>query len=117
MRATRISRLTKIVLALAVAVIGPGLIAASADTVNVGGTFANGDGTFTGTLTVNDSTLTPNTGEVITGGMLILTGLDAGTYSISFSQNDDIYGISEYLFQDSSGGTPSTPPYVDLEFV
>jgi hypothetical protein len=114
---SKIARSAKLVLAVTVALLGPGLIAAKADpVVDVSGTFDNGGGTFTGSFQVSGGT-TPATGEVIdanTGTITVTGGPAAGTYTDTYEGQDD--GTLLYIFQDSSSGTPSSYPYIDLYF-
>jgi hypothetical protein len=107
MRNLSLSRPAKVFLALTVAFFGPGLMAASADSVTLSGTFTNGE-SFTGTVIT-----TPGTPGTITSGSLTVSGgADAGVYNDFFSAD---FGV--YLFQDSlSPISPSTYPYIDLLF-
>jgi hypothetical protein len=119
MRKLNLARSAKLLFALAFAVLGPGLMAAKADSiVTVDGTFENAGGTFVGTLEVNTTDPTPATGEFIDliGSSITVTGgPDAGLYDDPEAEQDD--GTVLYLFQASEGGTPSTVPYVDLYFI
>jgi PEP-CTERM motif len=107
MRELNISRPVKMFLVLTVAFFGPGLMVASADSVNLSGTFTNGE-SFTGTVIT-----TPGTPGTITSGSLTVSGgADAGVYNDFYVAD---FGV--YLFQDSlSPVSPSTYPYIDLLF-
>jgi hypothetical protein len=109
----------KFSLALAVLLLGPGLMMASADTIGLSGTFASGGGSFTGTVTVNDAALTPGTGQVITAASLTVSGFSGGSSFLNGVYTTilftDAFGFG--FLQDSQGGTPSTNPYINLYFL
>jgi hypothetical protein len=98
------SRVSKMILVLAVVLVGPGLLAASADSFNFNGTFPNPPGdpggsplTLSGSVNIN----TGLSGNWITGGTL-----DVGTDAFTFNGTQLAFG-SEYLaqFTDASGAT------------
>jgi hypothetical protein len=123
MRNLNFARSVRISLALAVALLGPGLVAAYADaTENFTGTLADGVGTFSGSVTVDTTNgATPGAnggnGEVITGGSVTIDGEGGadGLYGTGSSQYEANYGFI-YLFQDSHTGGAGGAPFIDLAF-
>jgi MYXO-CTERM domain-containing protein len=119
MRNLSVTRSAKILLALAVALLGPGLIAAKADAIstqNFSGTFQNG-GTFTGSVTVDTPSgdNTPGTGQYITGGSVTVYGEGANDMTYTNPLDDGIEGSEVvYYFQ---AGTGYAATYIDLYFM
>jgi hypothetical protein len=99
-----VSRVVKMMLVLAVVLVGPGLLAASADSFNFNGTFPNPPGNPSGSPLTLSGTVTINTGlssNWVTGGTL-----NVGTDVFTFNNTQLAFG-SEYLaqFTDASGAT------------
>jgi PEP-CTERM motif len=104
LRTLFMSRIAKMMLVLAVVLVGPGLLAASADSFNFNGTFPNPPGDPGGPALTLSGTVTINTGlssNWITGGTL-----NVGTDAFTFNGTQLAFG-SEYLaqFTDASGAT------------
>jgi hypothetical protein len=98
------SRAAKMILVLAVVLVGPGLLAASADSFNFNGTFPNPPGDPSGSPLTLSGSVNINTGlssNWITGGTLNV-GTDAFTFNGTQFSFD-----GEYLaqFTDASGAT------------
>jgi hypothetical protein len=98
------SRFAKMILVLAVVLVGPGLLAASADSFNFNGTFPNPPGDPGGSPLTLSGAVNINTGlssNWITGGTL-----NVGTDAFTFNGTQFAFG-SEYLaqFTDASGDT------------
>jgi PEP-CTERM motif-containing protein len=95
------SRLAKMMLVLAAVLVGPGLLAASADSFNLNGTFPNPPGDPGGSPVTLSGSVTINTGlssNWITGGTL-----NVGSTSFSFDGFQSVEG-TEYLAQFTSVG-------------
>jgi hypothetical protein len=103
-----LSRFTKVILILAAVLVGPGLFAASADTMttfNVTGTFTNG-ATLSGSIVIDTTTGVVSSGTVIAGG-ITFTFVNPADFQGSYG--------SEYLAQLST--TPGfSVPFLDLLF-
>jgi PEP-CTERM motif-containing protein len=102
LRKDLISRLTKTILVLAVVLVGPGLLMASADSFTFTGTFPNPPGDPSGSPLSLSGTVNINIGAStnwITSGTL-----DVGSVAFAFNGTQFAFG-SEYLaqFQDASG--------------
>lgn len=120
MRNLSVTRSAKILLALAVALLGPGLIAAKAGTIDVGGEFTNGE-SFSGFVTTDATTGEIDGGQLaLTGGITDLEGNSFdGTYNNVYPGDQSSYE-PEFLFQDSDptySANSYNPPYVDLYFL
>jgi hypothetical protein len=96
------SRMSKMMLVLAVVLVGPGLLAASADSFNLNGTFPNPPGDPGGSPVTLSGSVVINTGlssNWITGGTL-----NVGSTAFTFDGFQSVEG-TEYLAQfESSGG-------------
>jgi hypothetical protein len=98
------SRFAKMILVLAVVLVGPGLLAASADSFSFNGTFPNPPGDPSGSPVSLSGSVTINTGlssNWITGGTL-----DVGSTAFTFNGTQFAVG-TEYLaqFTDAAGDT------------